>query len=193
MLANMQTKLMNCILDKSNDALLSPSLQGPNALPPEIGINQYRINRKVTLQKVLESIYPICGQILGECCFKGVMDQYVQQYPVTHFNLDLYGTYFPEFLETMPFNQSIPYLPAVATLELAIHQVLLGSEANVLQTPYEVDEIWDAHQNTSIQSLSELIVAKKASYLLIWRKNATLQLQRLTERQYQQIIASLSV
>jgi len=177
---DIQSQLMRAILDDTGAPSLEGRLLGPNALPPEVGIAQYRVNRKATLCKVLENIYPVCGQILGESCFKGVMHRYIQQHPVTHFRLDLYGDCFSTFLKTMPFAPNIPYLPEVAALELAIHQVLLGTEAKVMHTQYAVDEIWDAHQKLSIHAMPELTLSQTAHYLLIWRETTTIRLKRFS-------------
>lgn len=86
----------------------------------------YRNNVFLTQIEVLQKLYPVIEQLVGQGFFNASAREYVKQYPSTVRSLHDYGDKFAEFLAGFVHAQALPYLPEVAHLEWACHEVLYG-------------------------------------------------------------------
>jgi len=69
---------------------------------------------------------------VGDEFFQHVAREYIQQYPAHDGNVHEFGHVFSEFLASFPGANTLAYLPDVARLEWAHHQVFHASELAVL-------------------------------------------------------------
>lgn len=93
----------------------------------------YRNNFVISLREALAGVYPVIQKLVGEAFFQQVAREYVQRYPSRTGNLHDFGDAFASFLETFPGLEELPYLPDVARLEWAHHQVFHTVEDKVLK------------------------------------------------------------
>lgn len=165
---------------------------GPDFLE---GIGVYRNNYQGSRVNTLIDIYPVCRQVLGENCFDGLAHRYVQETGSSQADLNLYGEDFYQLLQTMVNEYEAfsiyPWLPDLARLEAACHQVYYlsdpiisdtsfvaeqlpsaiqvksGRHVRWLITGWPVIDIWQAHQDT--EEPEEIVCPMEVSYLLVDR------------------------
>ena len=69
------------------------------------------------IQEALEESYPALRHVVGARSFSRIAVTYAAQHHSRDYNLSLSGRRFPEFLETHPLTQELPFLPDLALLE----------------------------------------------------------------------------
>ena len=86
-----------------------------------LGIYQHNISGAHI--KVLQQVFPVCEQILGEAPFATLAREYCWKNPEASSDMNLYGQFFAEFLkqrsEDIPALAELPYLHDLALLEYA--------------------------------------------------------------------------
>jgi hypothetical protein len=89
------------------------------------GVELYAGLLNYGLLDVLTSIYPLCARLLGKH-WKTVVDDYLNAFPPSHFNLNKTGYRFPQYvLESLPdMIQRHPYLAELADYEWAEMEML---------------------------------------------------------------------
>ena len=92
----------------------------------------YRNNFAISLREALAGVYPVIKKLVGEAFFQQVAREYVQRYPSRTGNLHDFGDELARFLAAYPGLEDLPYLPDVARLEWAHHQVFHTVEGEVL-------------------------------------------------------------
>lgn len=106
--------------------LLDPSLPAPNGLvnpdgaPAKKRFDVYRNNFAVSLSDALESAFPVIRKLVGDNFFRAMSGVYLRQHPPTSPLMMFYGNAMPAFLAQFEPAQSLPYLPDMARLELAM-------------------------------------------------------------------------
>lgn len=93
----------------------------------------YRNNFIISLREALAGVYPVVQKLVGDEFFQHLVHEYVQRYPSRTGNLHDFGDEFASFLQDFPGLEALPYLPDVARLEWAYHQVFHTSEQRVLK------------------------------------------------------------
>lgn len=104
------------------------------------GFQAYRRSVRLNLATTIERIYPLIATIIGHRLMRVVALDYQDHYPSLSGDLNDYGDQFYRFLKTHESVVSLPYLPDVAQLEWAIHEVY--REANsLMMNPDEMTKI----------------------------------------------------
>lgn len=162
------------------DALLQPDDgTAPALLRPRAPIDAarrlqiHRNNLQQSLAAALAAAYPVVAQLVGEAFFAGMARQYVRRHPSRSGSLQAFGGELPAFLRDFEPAAGLPYLPDVAALEWALHEVYHDAElpslaparlgevpperqaglrlvrqpaSRLLESRYPVLRIWQAHQ-----------------------------------------------
>lgn len=89
----------------------------------------YRNNHRTNLREALRADYPVVERLVGREFFDHAADACIAAIPSRSGDVGEYGDGFPEFLDTLPSVESLPYLADVARLERAWLQVFLGMDA----------------------------------------------------------------
>ena len=97
-----------------------------------LGIYQHSIANG--LRDALASVFEVVEKLVGSEYFAHVVENYVRTHPSTSGNVHDFGKTFPDYLETFPGLEALPYLPDVARLEWAYHAAFhspVGSMLNI--------------------------------------------------------------
>lgn len=112
--------------DAFTQALLNPDLPVPkglvdaNGAPAGRRFSVYRNNVAGSLTEALEQGFPVLQKLLGEAYFKALAAVFLRQHPPTSRLMMFYGREMPAFLAGFPPLATLPYLPDVARLEIAL-------------------------------------------------------------------------
>lgn len=113
-----QTTFIASALDPQ--AATPNGLQNPDATSVSKRFDVYRNNIAVSLSDALVSAFPIVRALVGEAFFRAMAGVYLRQHPPRSPRMMFYGAQMPDFLQGFAPAQSVPYLPDVARLELAL-------------------------------------------------------------------------
>lgn len=83
----------------------------------------YQNNALLSLTGTLEAVYPVVRRLVGDGFFEYAAAQYIARHPSRSGDLHEFGEFFAAFLETFAPAAALVYLPDVARLEWAYHQV----------------------------------------------------------------------
>ncbi len=151
----------------------------------------HRNNVVGSLIDALADTFPVTQQLVGEAFFRAMTRLFVLAEPPRAPMLAMYGKSFPEFVESFPPADSVPYLADVARLELmrleayhaadvaplaagAVAQAQRGAaqtedwvlefppSARLLQSPFAVVSIWAAHQSDDAREVVDAYVEETA-------------------------------
>jgi len=109
-------------------ALLDPAAAPPAGLVNPDGtaaakrFDVYRNNVAVSLAEALETAFPVILKLVGADFFRAMAGVYLRRHPPRSPLMMFYGADMPEFLQGFGPARSLPYLPDVARLELAIRR-----------------------------------------------------------------------
>ncbi len=103
-----------------------------NGLSGARRLRVYQNNVFESLSSALRAVYPVITRLVGEECFDSAAHRYIRQHPSASGNLHAFGAKFPEFIEGTPAFAELPYLPDVARLEWACHEVYHAGEPEPL-------------------------------------------------------------
>ncbi|NOX91868.1 MAG: DUF2063 domain-containing protein [Gammaproteobacteria bacterium] len=132
----------------------------------------YRNNFVISLREALMGVYPVIYKLTGEEFFQHVAREYIRHHPSRTGNLHDFGDKFAGFLQAFPDLEALPYLPDVARLEWAYHQVFHTAEDGVLNL--SALAALDEKQTASLTfQLSNCCVWLTSDYpvLRIWQVN----------------------
>lgn len=73
-------------------------LKASTKITPETAIAIYRNNHTGALTRSLATAFPVCRMILGDDCFNGISQEYINRSPSILSDLNRYGDLFPDFL-----------------------------------------------------------------------------------------------
>lgn len=150
--------------------------------PGRAGVASRRVSRHapvsttrnlVGAQALLAARYPVVRRLVGDAFFRDMSLRYIAAQP-PHPPIMLYDETFPDFIDGFEPVRAVPYLPAVARIEmarvLAVHapnsaainakefaalplrhlaelQVALHPSITVVASPYPVWSIWNVNQS----------------------------------------------
>jgi hypothetical protein len=97
-------------------------------LGSERRLQVYRNNVFLSLTEALKAVYPVTQRLVGEGFFRYAVTHYIPLHPSASGNLHDFGGCLPEFLATFEPAVELTYLPEVARLEWAYHQVFHAAE-----------------------------------------------------------------
>lgn len=182
--------------DQRDAAALLVKSHGKLDAAQRVGI--YRNSVHGILWQYLESLYPVCQQLLGTEFFEAASDCYVDQQPPTRPFLAEYGAGFADFLAAHPALQQMLWIADVARLEWARHQawnavnqaaadfsqlanvdaaqqarlvLVLPASAQLLTSAYAIHQVWLAHQpeDSPEKVALEQLELHQPQRVLVWR------------------------
>lgn len=90
----------------------------------------YRNNVAVSLSDALESTFPVIRMLVGDKFFRAKAGVYLRKHPPTSPLMMFYGDMMPKFLRRFEPAKSLPYLPDMASLELAMRHAYHAGDAD---------------------------------------------------------------
>ncbi|MBL8471534.1 MAG: putative DNA-binding domain-containing protein [Rhodocyclaceae bacterium] len=145
-----------------------------NGLAPARRLQIYRNNMVVSLSDALAAVYPVVVKLVGEDFFRHCARSFIPLHPSRAGHLQPFGREFADFLAQFEAAAGLPYLPDVARLEWAWHQVFhaaaappldlarlaavpeearealqfrLQPAARLIDSPFPVLAIWETNQD----------------------------------------------
>lgn len=193
------------------DALLAvepacpPGLTTWNGSAPAPRFAVYRNNVVVSLIDALADSFPVTLELVGEEFFRAMARRFVHLSPPCSPVLALYGEGFADFIEAFPAAAGVPYLGAVARLEmlriLAWHaadataltmeqldrlltdvetlpqaRFTLHPSLRVLDSRYAVVSLWLAHQAESAAQVLADVNPARGETALVWRQGLDVEI-----------------
>lgn len=160
-------------------ALLDPSKPRPDGLEDGDGqaagrrFDVYRNNVAVSLTEALDMAFPVIRKLLGETNFKTLAGVFLRAHPPASPLMMFYGGEMPNFLASFEPTRSLPYLPDVARLELALRESYHSADsdpvpAEALQT-LSPDALMSARLDLSP---SLRLIRSPWPIYGIWRRNS---------------------
>lgn len=175
---------------------------------PAARIGIYRNTVVANYRNALAASYPVVRALTGAAFFATLVDAYVGAHPSTGGDLNVYGGMLGAFIASYPHGRDVPYLADVARLEWAIDEayraadsvvtaaglaqtlaaipledaltarLVLHASCRMLQSPYPVLRIWQAHHEASA-AYEAIDFAAGDDRLLIRREEGTVVMERL--------------
>ena len=170
----------------------------------------YRNNVFVSLLQALADVYPVLVRLVGRDYFDQAARRFVREHPSRSGNLHDFGSELSGFLGRLPEAKSLPYLPDVAALEWAWHEVFHAGEAPALDaarlatlpesaaaglrcrlhpaarlvaSPYPVLAIWEANVEGAPED-GEIRLDAGPDRLLVMRRELERVIERLTPGEF---------
>lgn len=165
-----QSGFISALFNQAEDArAFLLATQGSNV---PAGLAIYRNNVFSNYRRVLSAVYPVIQRLVGDDFFTAVSDAYIHAKPSNSGDVRDYGKAFSDFLSSYPAALDLVYLPDVARIEWACHQVLNGSESPMLQVARlsEVTTGQLGQSHIELCAASELI-ASPYPVVKIWQTN----------------------
>ncbi len=134
-LRDLQLRLAESLCDQRNHGAVLYVKQG--GLPAARRLRIYRNNRYANLTEALRRRYPVVSRLVGAPCFEAVARAYLAAYPSRSGDLQSYGGELDALLRELPAVQALAYLPDVARLEWAWHEVY----HECAHSPWDRDEL----------------------------------------------------
>lgn len=128
----------------------------------------YQNSMIANLQKTLQTIFPVCEQLVGVLFFLKMTQEFILKNPSNSYDLALYGTNFPAFTADYAPAKSLSYLSDITTLEWALYRSAfakpsksfdfslisvgkeiyfsLPDESFLMRSAYPIHNIWQMHQ-----------------------------------------------
>ena len=100
-----------------------------NQLENRQRLQVYQNNFKLSLTNNLAAIYPVIEKLVGEQFFNYACHEFIKVNPSKQGNLHAYGIEFSEFLGDFKPAKTLKYLPDMAKLEWAYHEVFHEASA----------------------------------------------------------------
>ncbi len=116
--------------------LLDPDTPAPKGLVNPDGAQAskrydvYRNNVAVSLADALESAFPVIRKLVGAEFFRAMAGVYLRKHPPQTPLMMFYGDRMPVFLKRFEPARSLPYLPDIARLELAMRRAYHAADAS---------------------------------------------------------------
>lgn len=122
-----QSTFMDSVLDPQ--AAVPQGLCNPDGTPASKRFNIYRNNVAVGLTEALETAFPILRKLVGDNFFRAMSGVYLRKHPPKSPLMMFYGDAMPAFLRRFEPAKSVPYLPDIAALELALRHAYHAADA----------------------------------------------------------------
>lgn len=115
-----QTEFRTALLDPAQTA--PKGLRNPGGEQATKRFDVYRNNVAVSLTEALGTAFPVIKKLVGDRFFDAMAGVYLRAHPPQSPVMMFYGEDMPAFLEGFEPAKSVPYLPDMARLELALRQ-----------------------------------------------------------------------
>ena len=184
------------------------ALADPAEAPPVTSSAQrfaiHRNNVRAGIIGVLEARYPVVKRLVGDDFFLGLARTYLEAEPPTSPILMLFGSGFPDFIDSFDGTADVPYLADVARLEWLQHEAYNAADATaigsaalaaipgdqvagvrfevhpslrLLASPHPALTIWQ--MNSSPGEIQTTKLAAEAEHILILRPALDVELRRI--------------
>jgi hypothetical protein len=127
----------------------------------------YRNNVFISLRQALADVYPVVHRLVGEEFFNQLARRFVREHPSRSANLHDFGRELARFLENLPDLSELPYLPDVAALEWALHEIFHEAEAQ----PFDFSKLSDPESAKVPLHPAARLIASRYPILSIWEAN----------------------
>ncbi|PRC95230.1 DNA-binding domain-containing protein [Solimicrobium silvestre] len=168
----------------------------------------YRGNLIAIWQQTCVNAYPVLQQLVGAEFFGDLARAYGLNHASQSGNLAEFGAALSSFIATLENCRAYPYLSDVAALEWQVHrsyyleqrspatlaqlagfapellgdlQFTLQPSCVLLESPWAVVDIWQAHQGTNTPFPEQLA---SATYCLIWREHHQTNISAISAASY---------
>lgn len=122
-----QSTFTQTILDPA--AIVPEGLQNPDGVTASKRFDVYRNNVAVSLSDALEAAFPVVRKLVGDKFFRAMAGVYLRKHPPNSPMMMFYGEAMPVFLSRFEPAKSVPYLPDIAKLELAMRHAYHAADA----------------------------------------------------------------
>jgi hypothetical protein len=183
--------------------LVKPS----HSLSPEERLEIYHDMYLLRMEEALAADYPATKHFLGDEAFVNLARNYVQRYPSRSYTLNRLGDHLPQFFKDEPEREHAAFLHDLASAELAINQAFDAEESprlaaeqvqaipqdawatarlrpaaslRILETRHPVGD----HLSAAKRGLPAPNARRKASYLVVWRKDYSVFQMELTRTEF---------
>lgn len=111
------------------NAAVPQGLQNPDGAAASKRFDVYRNNVAVSLSDALETAFPVVRKLVGDQFFRAMAGVYLRKHPPKSPLMMFYGEAMPQFLSRFEPAKSVPYLPDVAKMELALRHAYHAADA----------------------------------------------------------------
>ena len=169
-LSELQTGFAEAILSGDAASFSQNLVQGE--LSPELRVAIYRNNVFGTLTDALKMAYPVIHKLVGDEFFEHLAAQFIRQTPSKSGDLHNFGGELANFLPSLPEAAELNYLPDVARLEWACHEVFFSAD----HSPLENDRLAEVPEDRYGQLKFHLhpatrLISSEYPVHLIWETN----------------------
>lgn len=120
-LPELQAAFAAALVDGSDAALLAHVVA--DRIAPAERLAVYRNNLRHNFREALRAVYPVVERLVGTRFFDHAADRYTRAHPSTSGDIHAFGARFADFLGAFEPAAGLRYLPDVARLEWAMHEV----------------------------------------------------------------------
>lgn len=179
-------------------------------VPPDERLAVYRNNGRHNFREALRAVYAVVERLVGKPFFDHMADRYAADHPSQSGDIHDFGKVFAPFLEGFPPVASLPYLPDVARLEWAMHEVFhaasappfplerlarvaqaqygalrftLGPACRLLASPWPVHRLWALNQ-PGVAWDDGFDIAAGGVALLVRRRGVEVELEPLAPAEF---------
>lgn len=165
-----QTAFRNAVFDPS--APVPAGLQNPDGKPATKRFNVYRNNVAVSLTEALEAGFPVIRKLVGNDFFRAMAGVYLRAHPPKSPLMMLYGGDMPDFLAGFAPAATVPYLPDMARLELALRHSYHAADAGPIAPDALAQIPPDALPNVRFTFAPSVhLIASRYPLHAIWQAN----------------------
>ena len=210
MLRELQGQLVSGLFDAKKESAIIERIVGSDSRSAEASLEIYRGSVFGVLSSALAEVYPVCKKLVGSTFFEAMAARFIKHMCSRSPDLADYGGELPEFIETFPHANSVPYLPDVARLEWAWHRAFnapdserldfralsriaeternsfvfqLRPETALLESPFPVLRIWEANQS-DCDAVGTVALDEGCVKLLVWPDGLTISIDPLDEPEW---------
>ena len=134
----------------------------------------YRNNIASSLTDALSVGFPVVQRLVGEKFFRAMAGSYMRRHPPKSPVLMFFGEALPEFLEGFEPAASLPYLPDVARLEIAIRESYHAEDSRPIDRVEATSVPSGALESATIKLAPSLrCLRSKYPLFQIWRLNTS--------------------
>jgi len=98
----------------------------------------YQRSVRAAVGRALAEIFPVCLELVGEDCFRGIARHHTERSESRHPDLARIGDPLPGLIPQLDFLDSVPYLADVARIELALHHAASAQDARPVDEPERI-------------------------------------------------------
>jgi hypothetical protein len=207
-LREIQSAFASAMLSQSGETLSAAICS--RGLPGEQRLQVYRNNVFLSFEQALADVYPVIRRLVGDEFFRQLARRFIREYPSRSGNLHEFGSELALLLNGLKEAVELPYLPDVAALEWAYHEVFHAAEsepldvrglarvnayeqerlrfalaraARLVASCFPVMQIWEANQDGALSSAAISLDAG-GDWLLVQRRGLSRIIERLTPGEF---------